>query len=57
MPVKLLIDNCTVINNHLAPARGGKVSFTHLIGSALVKAVRAMPEMNNGFDVVDGKPP
>ncbi|GAA4370453.1 multifunctional oxoglutarate decarboxylase/oxoglutarate dehydrogenase thiamine pyrophosphate-binding subunit/dihydrolipoyllysine-residue succinyltransferase subunit [Nocardioides caricicola] len=56
VPVKLLWDNRTVINNHLARARGGKVSFTHLIGYALVKAVRSMPEMNVGFEVVDGKP-
>lgn len=56
VPVKLLWDNRTVINNHLARARGGKVSFTHLIGYALIKAVRTMPEMNVGFDVVDGKP-
>ncbi|MEO5851223.1 MAG: multifunctional oxoglutarate decarboxylase/oxoglutarate dehydrogenase thiamine pyrophosphate-binding subunit/dihydrolipoyllysine-residue succinyltransferase subunit, partial [Nocardioides sp.] len=56
VPVKLLWDNRTVINNHLARARGGKVSFTHLIGYALVKALRSMPEMNVGFDTVDGKP-
>ncbi|WP_030482710.1 multifunctional oxoglutarate decarboxylase/oxoglutarate dehydrogenase thiamine pyrophosphate-binding subunit/dihydrolipoyllysine-residue succinyltransferase subunit [Nocardioides aequoreus] len=56
VPVKLLWDNRIVINNHLARARGGKVSFTHLIGFALVKALRSMPEMNVGFDVVDGKP-
>ncbi len=56
VPVKLLWDNRTVINNHLARARGGKVSFTHLIGYALVKALRATPEINVGFDVVDGKP-
>ena len=56
VPVKLLIDNRTVINNHLARARGGKVSFTHLIGYALVRAVKALPEMNNGFALVDGKP-
>ncbi|MCY7396130.1 MAG: multifunctional oxoglutarate decarboxylase/oxoglutarate dehydrogenase thiamine pyrophosphate-binding subunit/dihydrolipoyllysine-residue succinyltransferase subunit [Nocardioides sp.] len=56
VPVKLLWDNRTVINNHLARARGGKVSFTHLIGFALIRAVRSMPEMNVGFDVVDGKP-
>ena len=56
VPVKLLIDNRIVINNHLARARGGKVSFTHLIGYALVKALKDMPEMNNGFDVIDGKP-
>ena len=56
VPVKLLVDNRIVINNHLARARGGKVSFTHLIGYALVKALKTMPEMNNGFDVIDGKP-
>ncbi len=56
VPVKLLWDNRTVINNHLARARGGKVSFTHIIGYAMVKALKSMPEMNNGFDVVDGKP-
>lgn len=56
VPVKLLWDNRTVINNHLARARGGKVSFTHLIGYALVRALRSMPEMNVGFDSVDGKP-
>ena len=56
VPVKLLVDNRTVINNHLARARGGKVSFTHVIGYALVKALKQMPEMNNGFDTIDGKP-
>lgn len=56
LPVKLLWDNRTVINNHLARARGGKVSFTHLIGYALVKALRSMPEMNNHYAEVDGKP-
>ncbi len=56
VPVKLLWDNRTVINNHLARARGGKVSFTHIIGYALVKALKTMPEMNVGFDVIDGKP-
>ncbi len=56
VPVKLLWDNRTVINNHLARARGGKVSFTHLIGYALIKALKTMPEMNVGFDTVDGKP-
>ncbi len=56
LPVKLLWDNRTVINNHLARARGGKVSFTHLIGYALVKALTSMPEMNNSFAEKDGKP-
>jgi 2-oxoglutarate decarboxylase len=56
IPVKLLWDNRIVINNHLKRARGGKVSFTHLIGYAIIKAVRSLPEMNNTFAEVDGKP-
>ncbi|GAB2546038.1 multifunctional oxoglutarate decarboxylase/oxoglutarate dehydrogenase thiamine pyrophosphate-binding subunit/dihydrolipoyllysine-residue succinyltransferase subunit [Brachybacterium huguangmaarense] len=57
VPVKLLFDNRTVINNHLKRTRGGKVSFTHLIGFAMIEAITEMPDMNNGFDVDDkGKP-
>ncbi|HEY9564206.1 MAG TPA: multifunctional oxoglutarate decarboxylase/oxoglutarate dehydrogenase thiamine pyrophosphate-binding subunit/dihydrolipoyllysine-residue succinyltransferase subunit, partial [Nocardioides sp.] len=56
IPVKLLWDNRTVINNHLKRARGGKVSFTHLIGYALIKAIKTMPEMNNSYTETDGKP-
>jgi 2-oxoglutarate dehydrogenase E1 component len=56
VPAKLLADNRVVINNHLRRARGGKVSFTHLIGYAVVRAVREFPEMNNAFGEVDGKP-
>ncbi len=56
VPAKLLSDNRIVINNHLTRGRGGKVSFTHLIGYALVKALAVHPEMNNSFTEVDGKP-
>ncbi|CAM5485869.1 multifunctional oxoglutarate decarboxylase/oxoglutarate dehydrogenase thiamine pyrophosphate-binding subunit/dihydrolipoyllysine-residue succinyltransferase subunit [Streptomyces pseudogriseolus] len=56
VPVKLLFDNRIVINNHLKRARGGKISFTHLIGYAMVQAIKAMPSMNHSFAKVDGKP-
>ena len=56
IPAKLMIDNRIVINNHLARGRGGKVSFTHIIAFAMIKAVRAMPEMNAFFGDLDGKP-
>jgi multifunctional 2-oxoglutarate metabolism enzyme len=56
VPAKLLIDNRTVINNHLKRTRGGKVSFTHLVGYAMLKALREHPSMNVTYDVVDGKP-
>ena len=56
IPAKLMIDNRTVITNHLKRTRGGKVSFTHLIAYAMIKALRAMPEMNAFYGEVDGKP-
>ena len=57
VPAKLLIDNRIVINNHLKRSRGGKVSFTHLIGFAMVKALAKMPSMNVHYDTDEkGKP-
>ncbi|MFI0999258.1 multifunctional oxoglutarate decarboxylase/oxoglutarate dehydrogenase thiamine pyrophosphate-binding subunit/dihydrolipoyllysine-residue succinyltransferase subunit [Streptomyces galbus] len=56
VPVKLLFDNRIVINNHLKRARGGKISFTHLIGFAMVQAIKQMPSMNHSFGEKDGKP-
>ena len=56
VPAKLLVDNRIVINNHLARGRGGKISFTHLIGYAVVKALAAAPELNDSYAEVDGKP-
>ncbi len=56
VPAKLLIDNRIVINNHLARGRGGKVSFTHLIGYAIVRALAVVPAMNYSYSEADGKP-
>ncbi len=56
VPAKLLIDNRVVINNHLRRTRGGKVSFTHIIGYAMLKALRAHPSMNVTYDLQDDKP-
>ena len=56
VPAKLMVDNRIVINNHLARGRGGKVSFTHIIGFALVRALREMPDMNVSYTTLDGKP-
>ena len=56
IPAKLLIDNRIVINNHLKRTRGGKVSFTHLLGYAIVQAVKSFPNMNRHYAEIDGKP-
>lgn len=56
VPAKLMVDNRIVINNHLARGRGGKVSFTHLVGFAIVRALRELPDMNVSYTTTDGKP-
>ena len=56
VPAKLIADNRVVINNHLRRSRGGKISFTHIIGYAVVRALAEHPVMNNHFAEIDGKP-
>jgi 2-oxoglutarate dehydrogenase E1 component len=56
VPAKLMIDNRIVINNHMARTRGGKVSFTHLIGWAIIRALTEFPSQNVFYAEIDGKP-
>ena len=56
VPAKLREVNRTIINNQLRRTTGGKVSFTHLIGFAVVQALGAVPAMNAAFVAdADGK--
>ena len=57
MPSKLLEVNRLILNNQLKRlTSGGKVSFTHLIGWAVVRALREHPEMNVSYATIDGDP-
>ncbi|MGJ4109358.1 multifunctional oxoglutarate decarboxylase/oxoglutarate dehydrogenase thiamine pyrophosphate-binding subunit/dihydrolipoyllysine-residue succinyltransferase subunit [Corynebacterium macclintockiae] len=56
MPAKLMFENRAMVNETLRARGGGKISFTHIIGYALVQADKAHPDMNNSYEVVDGKP-
>jgi 2-oxoglutarate dehydrogenase E1 component len=58
VPAKLLEVNRRVINGYLSRTRGGKVSFTHIIGFAVVRAVsETVPRMNSTYVAGDdGKP-
>jgi multifunctional 2-oxoglutarate metabolism enzyme len=58
VPAKLLEVNRKVINGYLGRTRGGKVSFTHLIGYAVVRAIaETMPVMNSSFEPADDGTP
>jgi 2-oxoglutarate decarboxylase len=58
IPAKLLEVNRKVINGYRSRSGQGKVSFTHLIGYAVVRAIAdAVPNMNNAYAAgADGKP-
>ena len=55
IPAKLLEENRRVINWYLAE-HGGKVSFTHLIGWAIVKGLEARPAMKASYTEIGGAP-
>ncbi|HLY81517.1 MAG TPA: multifunctional oxoglutarate decarboxylase/oxoglutarate dehydrogenase thiamine pyrophosphate-binding subunit/dihydrolipoyllysine-residue succinyltransferase subunit, partial [Acidimicrobiales bacterium] len=49
VPARLLEVNRRVLNNQLARTGDGKVSFTHIIGYAVVQALKAVPVMNSTY--------
>ncbi|HEY8465622.1 MAG TPA: 2-oxo acid dehydrogenase subunit E2, partial [Solirubrobacterales bacterium] len=55
LPVDTLDAKRKALNNELS-ARGLKVSFTHLIAWAIVKAAKEWPVMTRTYSEVDGKP-
>ncbi|MFI5211579.1 MAG: multifunctional oxoglutarate decarboxylase/oxoglutarate dehydrogenase thiamine pyrophosphate-binding subunit/dihydrolipoyllysine-residue succinyltransferase subunit [Ignavibacteria bacterium] len=56
IPVKVLEENRITINNYLKKNNSGKISFTHIIGWAIVKALESIPALNNAFTIIDGIP-
>jgi multifunctional 2-oxoglutarate metabolism enzyme len=53
IPIKLLEENRRVINQHLAAAKR-KVSYTHIIAYAIIKALKTFPQLNDSFEAADG---
>ncbi|MGH9091384.1 MAG: multifunctional oxoglutarate decarboxylase/oxoglutarate dehydrogenase thiamine pyrophosphate-binding subunit/dihydrolipoyllysine-residue succinyltransferase subunit, partial [Acidimicrobiales bacterium] len=49
VPAKLLEVNRQILNNQLARTTGAKVSFTHLIGYAVVRALGVVPALNASY--------
>jgi 2-oxoglutarate dehydrogenase E1 component len=56
IPVKLLDENRRLINKHLQENDRGKASYTHVIAWAILRALDEFPQLNDGFDIVDGNP-
>src|SRR5256886_6695046 len=60
IPVKLLDENRAIINQHLSQnfdrEGGRKASYTHLIAWAILCALDKFPQLNDGFEAIDGQP-
>ncbi len=52
--IKLLDENRRWINRHLEEHGRGKTSYTHFIAWAILKALAKLPQMNDGYEEVDG---
>ncbi|HKF42898.1 MAG TPA: multifunctional oxoglutarate decarboxylase/oxoglutarate dehydrogenase thiamine pyrophosphate-binding subunit/dihydrolipoyllysine-residue succinyltransferase subunit [Thermoanaerobaculia bacterium] len=56
IPVKLLEENRRLINDYRASRDESKVSFTHLIAWAILRALDDFPRLNDAFDESGGSP-
>jgi 2-oxoglutarate dehydrogenase E1 component len=54
--VRTLEENRAILNKHRAATGAGKVSFTHVVAWAVLRALEAFPRMNDGYALLDGQP-
>lgn len=55
IPVKALDENRRIINKYLTKLKRQKVSFTHILGWAVVKALKKYPHLNDSIIEKEGK--
>jgi 2-oxoglutarate dehydrogenase E1 component len=54
--VKVMDENRRIINSHRTLLARGKVSFTHIIGWAIVRALEEIPGINHAYAEREGQP-
>ena len=54
--VRTLEENRRILNRHREAAGQGKVSFTHLVAWAILRALETFPRLNDAYAEVDGQP-
>ena len=55
IPVKVIDENRRILNEHRALMNKSKISYTHIIGWAIVKALESYPALNHAFAQVNGE--
>jgi 2-oxoglutarate decarboxylase len=56
VPIKLADENRRLINEHRAASGQSRVSFTHIVSWAVIRALESFPAMNDAFDGSSGEP-
>ena len=54
--VKVIDENRRILNEHRAMLGKSKISYTHIIAWAIVKAVETNPTLNHAYAQMDGEP-
>ncbi|MEX0844792.1 MAG: multifunctional oxoglutarate decarboxylase/oxoglutarate dehydrogenase thiamine pyrophosphate-binding subunit/dihydrolipoyllysine-residue succinyltransferase subunit [Balneolaceae bacterium] len=49
LPVKMMVEDRTIINRHLIQKNEPKASFTHFIAWAIIRALRDYPNLNSSY--------
>jgi 2-oxoglutarate decarboxylase len=55
IPVRALEENRALVNRHRASSSASKISFTHIIAWAMIKALDTFPRMNDAYAEMDGQ--
>jgi 2-oxoglutarate decarboxylase len=56
IPVRTLEENRRILNKQREAAGAGKVSFTHLVAWAILRALDAFPRLNDAYAELEGQP-
>lgn len=56
IPVKVIDENRRLLNHWRGLHGKGKISYTHLIAWAIVKAIKQVPGINDAYAELDGQP-
>ena len=56
VPVRTLEENRVLLNKHRALTGGGKISFTHVVAWAILRALDSFPRLNDAYAEIEGAP-
>jgi 2-oxoglutarate decarboxylase len=55
IPVRTVEENRRLLNKHRQAGGQGKISFTHIVAWAILRALDTFPRLNDAYAVVDGE--